>query len=123
MMIADRLLVAAGTVLADSTPSPSPSSTVPPEDMNAATITPGLPGFIVFFIMACALVLLAWDMGRRIRRSSARENVAARMAARDAQARSAEGSEPARAADEGEGPEVRSEENDVDLPDGPEDRA
>ena len=47
--------------------------------MTTATVTPGLPGFVVFFVMAIALVLLALDMSRRVRRSSARENVRLRM--------------------------------------------
>lgn len=59
----------------------SDGATTPPgtEEMTTATVTPGLPGFFVFLAMAVALLLLALDLSRRVRRSSARENVRRRM--------------------------------------------
>ncbi|ANP27155.1 hypothetical protein DAD186_06000 [Dermabacter vaginalis] len=56
-------------------------ATTPPglEEMTTATVTPGLPGFFVFLAMAVAMLLLALDLSRRVRRSSARENVRRRM--------------------------------------------
>lgn len=62
-------------ILADGAPTTPPGT----GDMTTATVTPGLPGFVVFFVMAIALVLLALDLSRRVRRSSARENVRVRM--------------------------------------------
>lgn len=52
-----------------------------PEEMTAATVSPGLPGFIIFFLLCCAVAFLGWDLSRRIRRSTARENVRLRMEA------------------------------------------
>lgn len=63
--------------------------------MTAATITPGLPGFLVFFVLAVAVVLLGWDMTRRIRRSGARDAVARRHAAEDAAGNASMGDESA----------------------------
>lgn len=41
-------------------------------DMTATTVTPGLPAFIVMFLLAAVIVLLALDMTRRVRRIQAR---------------------------------------------------
>lgn len=68
-------------VLFAATPSPSPSM---PADMTSATVTPGLPGFFIFFFMAVLLVLLLVDMSRRIRRTVARATVEERMREREA---------------------------------------
>lgn len=70
------------TVYLADTPSPTP---LKPEDMNAATVTPGLPGFFVFLFIAVASLLLLWDMSRRVRTASARENVRLRMKQRIAE--------------------------------------
>ncbi|MDO5644339.1 MAG: hypothetical protein Q4G21_01420 [Dermabacter sp.] len=87
-MSTSAMLAAAVNVLA-TTPRPSPSGTpMMPEEMTSATVTPGLPGFFVFFFMAIALGLLLVDMSRRIRRSSAREAVEQRMRDRQEQRRS-----------------------------------
>lgn len=87
-MSTSAMLAAAVNVLA-TTPRPSPSgSPMMPEEMTSATVTPGLPGFFVFFFMAIALGLLLVDMSRRIRRSSAREAVEQRMRERQEQRRS-----------------------------------
>lgn len=81
-------LAATVSVLA-TTPRPSPSGTpMMPEEMTSATVTPGLPGFFVFFFMAIALGLLLVDMSRRIRRSAAREAVEERMRERREQRQS-----------------------------------
>lgn len=45
------------------------------QDFTAVTVSPGLPGFIVVFLIAVALVLLVLDMSRRVRRIQARERV------------------------------------------------
>jgi hypothetical protein len=55
-----------------STPSPSPTSTVP----DASQVTPGLVGFLATFAVVVATVLLLLDMVRRIRRLRYREQQA-----------------------------------------------
>lgn len=57
------LATSSGTLLA--TPSDSGG-------MTATTVTPGLPAFIVMFVLAAIIVLLALDMTRRVRRIQAR---------------------------------------------------
>ncbi|GAB3565325.1 hypothetical protein [Spelaeicoccus albus] len=51
-------------LMAASTPSPIPSDKVP----DASKVSPGLPGFIMIFLLAVAVILLATSMNRRIRR-------------------------------------------------------
>lgn len=70
--------------------SPAPNV----DDMTSANVTPGLPGFFVFFGMALLLVLLVIDMSKRIRRSTARENVRTRL---DAERLALEAEDAARA--------------------------
>jgi hypothetical protein len=69
--------------LAVSTPSPTM-----PADFNEDTVTPGLIGFLVMFIIASAAVLLALDMVRRVRRTTyraqAQERIAAELREQDA---------------------------------------
>lgn len=52
------------------TPMPTPSMTVAPE-----AVTPGFAGFAVIVIVLVAVILLIWDMNRRIRRVRYREEV------------------------------------------------
>lgn len=54
----------------DTTPMPTPTSTVPPE-----VVTPGFAGFAVVIVVVAAVILLIWDMNRRIRRVRYREEV------------------------------------------------
>lgn len=61
-----------------STPTPRP-------DFNEDTVTPGLIGFIVMFAIALAVVFLALDMVRRVRRTSYRAQVQERLAEENAQ--------------------------------------
>ena len=56
---------------ATSTPLPTPGP-----EFNEDTVTPGLFGFIVMFVIAGAVVLLALDMVRRVRRTTYRAQVA-----------------------------------------------
>ncbi len=60
------MLVLFGT----ETPIPTPSMTVDPN-----SVTPGPLGFAVIVIVVIAVVLLIWDMNRRIRRVRYREEV------------------------------------------------
>ncbi|GGM45310.1 hypothetical protein [Microbacterium saperdae] len=52
------------------TPMPTPTMTVAPE-----AVTPGFVGFAVIVIIVLAVILLIWDMNRRIRRVRYREEV------------------------------------------------
>lgn len=92
-------------MLTPAAPAPEPVPSPTPDEMTAATITPGLPGFLVFFLLAVAVVLLGWDMTRRIRRSGARDAVARR----HAQAEAAQEGEGTEAAQADEAPEASQE--------------
>ncbi|NQX11267.1 hypothetical protein HQQ80_06500 [Microbacteriaceae bacterium VKM Ac-2855] len=67
-MTATDLALTAFVRLSAATPSPAP-------DFNEDTVTPGLIGFIVMFLIAVAAVLLALDMVRRVRRTTYRAQV------------------------------------------------
>lgn len=56
---------------AEATPTPSPS----PTDVNPDLVTPGVAGFVLIAILSVAVVLLVWDMMRRIRRGRYRAEV------------------------------------------------
>ena len=75
-------LLVRGSVHAATTPAPA----IPDED----TVTPGVVGFIITFLIAVATVLLIIDMVRRVRRTNyraqVREELAAEQAAADAAA-------------------------------------
>lgn len=58
MNVANLLIIAAAT------PSPIPSDKVP----DASKVSPGLPGFIMIFLLAVAVIILARSMNKRIRR-------------------------------------------------------
>ncbi|TFD53084.1 hypothetical protein E3T46_03785 [Cryobacterium sp. Hh11] len=67
------------TVVLAATPDP---------DFDPNTVTPGVVGFLVFFLIASATLLLCLDVVRRIRRTTYRAEIKARLdaevAARDA---------------------------------------
>ena len=73
-MIAHALLqsIIASPLRAAATPTPSPS---PAPDFNPDTVTPGLVGFLITFLIAVAVVLLILDMVRRIRRVRYRDEI------------------------------------------------
>lgn len=54
----------------ENTPMPTPTSTVPPE-----LVTPGFGGFAVVAVLVIAVILLIWDMNRRVRRVRYRDEV------------------------------------------------
>lgn len=68
-----ELLLKAGVWLA-ATPTPSPTSG-PSDD----SVTPGVVGFTVTFLIAVAAVLLILDMTRRIRRVRYRAEIAQKL--------------------------------------------
>ena len=86
------------------TPMPTPSMTVAPE-----AVTPGFVGFAVIVVIVLAVILLIWDMNRRIRRvryrDEVREELDAEEAARAAHDQAAAGAD----APEGEGAGTRDE--------------
>ena len=62
---------ALGALLAaTATSEPSPTPTVDPE-----LVTPGPWGFVVIALLALVVIVLIWDMLRRIRRARYREEV------------------------------------------------
>ncbi|MBF4463421.1 hypothetical protein ITJ46_13030 [Rathayibacter sp. VKM Ac-2878] len=63
---------------ATSVPAPGP-------DFNEDTVTPGLFGFVTMLVIAVAVVLLAVDMVRRVRRTTYRAQVTERLDAEEAQ--------------------------------------
>lgn len=81
-MIQHALLSASAWLAA--TPSPTPSG-APADD----SVTPGLLGFIVTFLIAVAAVLLVLDMVRRIRRVRYRAEIAEKLDAEEAEAAAA----------------------------------
>ena len=70
------------------TPTPDP-------DFDPNTVTPGVVGFAVFFLIAVATLLLCLDVVRRIRRTTYRaqikERLDAELAAREADPDAARG--------------------------------
>lgn len=70
----DRILVTLAHTAA-ATPSPAPT----PVDENL--VTPGVVGFLVTGLFFLAIVLLAVDLGRRIRRVRYREQARQKIAA------------------------------------------
>lgn len=95
------------------------------EELTVVTVSPGLPGFIAMFLLAAAVVLLAVDMTRRIRRLQARERVAERhrleeeRAAADEADADAPVEEPAPQAPEDEGPAPQAPEDEGPGPQRP----
>lgn len=51
-------------VTAAATPSPIPTDKVP----DASKVSPGLPGFVMIFLLAVAVIILVTSMNKRIRR-------------------------------------------------------
>ncbi|MDR2998815.1 MAG: hypothetical protein LBU78_11950 [Microbacterium sp.] len=67
------------------TPMPTPTSTVNPD-----LVTPGFVGFAIVVVLVVAVILLIWDMNRRIRRVRYREEVREELDAEEAAAREAQ---------------------------------
>lgn len=78
----------------ENTPMPTPSMTVDPE-----SVTPGVVGFAAVALLVVIVVLLIWDMNRRIRRVRYREEVREELDAEEAARDATERDEP-----EAEGP-------------------
>jgi hypothetical protein len=69
------------------TPMPTPSMTVDP-----VSVTPGFVGFAMIVVIVIAVILLIWDMNRRIRRVRYRDEVREELDAEEA-ARAAAGAQ------------------------------
>ncbi len=78
-------LAALVRVAADATPTPTPTLKVDPE-----LVTPGPWGFAVIAFLAIAVVLLIWDMLRRIRRARFRSEINEELDAEELAQRQAE---------------------------------
>ena len=57
------------------------------EQFDPNTVTPGVIGFLATFGLALAVVLLAFDMVRRVRRTRYRAEIAEQLDAEEAEAR------------------------------------
>ncbi|MGM7670842.1 hypothetical protein [Microbacterium sp. A93] len=75
-------------IFAAETPIPTPSMTVDPN-----SVTPGPAGFAVIIIVLIAVILLIWDMNRRIRRVRYREEVREELDAEEAANAAAQGTD------------------------------
>ena len=53
----------------------------PDPDFDPNTVTPGVVGFIVVFLIGAATLLLGFDLVRRIRRTTYRAEITARLEA------------------------------------------
>ncbi|GAA5197322.1 hypothetical protein [Microbacterium jejuense] len=73
---------------ASPTPTPTPTPAVDPD-----TVTPGVVGFIATALIAIAVILLVWDMMRRIRRGRVRADILEELDAEQQAARAAEATE------------------------------
>lgn len=73
----------------EKTPMPTPTMTVDPE-----SVTPGAIGFAAVALLVVIVVLLIWDMNRRIRRVRYREEVREELDAEQAAQEAAERDEP-----------------------------
>lgn len=65
-------------------------STPPPSEIDPDIVTPGVIGFIVTFGLVIVVVLLIFDMTRRVRRLRYREEINAKLDAEEAAARDAD---------------------------------
>ncbi|KQP97670.1 hypothetical protein ASG06_18465 [Rathayibacter sp. Leaf185] len=62
----------------------------PGPEFNEDTVTPGLFGFLTMFVIAGAVVLLALDMVRRVRRTTYRAQLAEQLDAEEQERDAAE---------------------------------
>jgi flagellar biosynthesis/type III secretory pathway M-ring protein FliF/YscJ len=74
---------------AAATPTPTPS----PSEVDPDIVTPGVVGFVVTAFIAIAVILLVWDMMRRIRRGRVRADIREELDAEEQAARATEATE------------------------------
>ena len=80
-------LVALSRAAVTATPSPTPSTVDP------RLVTPGAWGFVAIALLALAVILLVWDMMRRIRRGRVRADINEELEAEEQAARALEATE------------------------------
>jgi hypothetical protein len=73
-------------LLTELTTTPPSPATPTPAPFNEDTVTPGLFGFLLTFLVAGAAVLLSVDMIRRVRRTTYREIVSRQLDLEEAHA-------------------------------------
>jgi len=74
---------------AAATATPSPTPTLP----DPESVTPGPWGFIAIVFVALAVILLVWDMMRRIRRGRVRADINEELEAEEQAARAMDATE------------------------------
>ena len=74
---------------AATTPTPTPT----PSEVDPDIVTPGVVGFLVTAFVAIAVILLVWDMMRRIRRGRVRADINDELDAEEQAARAVEATE------------------------------
>lgn len=74
--------VLAALVRAEATPTPTPTAPIDPD-----LVTPGVLGFVITALVAIAVILLVWDMMRRIRRGRVRADIREELDAEEQAAR------------------------------------
>jgi flagellar biosynthesis/type III secretory pathway M-ring protein FliF/YscJ len=74
---------------AATTPTPTPT----PSEVDPDIVTPGVVGFLVTAFVAIAVILLVWDMMRRIRRGRVRADIQEELDAEEQAARATEATE------------------------------
>jgi flagellar biosynthesis/type III secretory pathway M-ring protein FliF/YscJ len=79
----------AALVSAAATPTPTP--TVP--EVDPELVTPGVTGFLITAFIALAVIVLVWDMMRRIRRGRVRADIQEELDAEEQAARAAAATE------------------------------
>ncbi|WP_174776920.1 hypothetical protein [Cryobacterium algoritolerans] len=67
----------------------------PPPEFNPDTVTPGPAGFVAIFFIAAMVVLLGFDLNRRIRRNTYRAQIKERLAAEIAANAAGDADDPA----------------------------
>lgn len=73
-------------LLTELTTTPPSPATPTPAPFNEDTVTPGLFGFLLTFLVGAAAVLLSIDMIRRVRRTTYRDIVSRQLDLEEARA-------------------------------------
>ena len=69
------------------------AATTPTPEVDPDLVTPGVVGFLITAFIAIAVILLVWDMMRRIRRGRVRADIQEELDAEEQAARAAEATE------------------------------
>jgi flagellar biosynthesis/type III secretory pathway M-ring protein FliF/YscJ len=99
---------------AATTPTPTPT----PSEVDPDIVTPGVVGFLVTAFVAIAVILLVWDMMRRIRRGRVRADIQEELDAEEQAARATEATETDDQSVDADGTDERSTDGDGPRPGG-----